>query len=133
MAAALAGEGLVRSGSSMNWRATSMKDMWNDQPDAFPRSGRQEEEEEELKWAAMERLPTYERLKKGMLGHVMSNGRIVHDEVDVTKLAADDKKKLMDSILKVVEEDNEKFLRKLRDRTDRLVCSCLMCSFHSMA
>nr|XP_011459272.1 PREDICTED: pleiotropic drug resistance protein 2-like [Fragaria vesca subsp. vesca] len=120
MAAALAGEGLVRSGSSMNWRATSMKDMWNDQPDAFPRSGRQEEEEEELKWAAMERLPTYERLKKGMLGHVMSNGRIVHDEVDVTKLAADDKKKLMDSILKVVEEDNEKFLRKLRDRTDRV-------------
>lgn len=99
-----------------------MKDMWNDQPDAFSRSGRQEEEEEELKWAAMERLPTYERLKKGMLGQVMSNGRIVHDEVDVTKLAADDKKKLMDSILKVVEEDNEKFLRKLRDRTDRLVC-----------
>ncbi|PRQ33210.1 putative xenobiotic-transporting ATPase [Rosa chinensis] len=119
-AAALAGEGLVRSGSSMNWRETSMKDMWNDQQDAFQRSERKREEEEELRWAAIERLPTYDRLKKGMLRQVMSNGRITHDEVDVTKLGADDKKKLMDSILKVVEDDNEKFLRKLRDRTDRV-------------
>ncbi|KAK9939882.1 hypothetical protein M0R45_016563 [Rubus argutus] len=120
MAAALAGEGLMRSGSSMNWRATSMKEMWNDQPDVFPRSGRQQEEEEELMWAAIERLPTFDRLRKGMLSQVMSNGRIVRAEVDVTMLGADDKNKLMNSILKVVEDDNEKFLRRIRDRTDRV-------------
>ncbi|KAM4108793.1 hypothetical protein ACB094_03G072200 [Castanea mollissima] len=31
-----------------------------------------------------------------------------------------DKKLLMESFLKVAEEDNEKFLRRLRDRTDRV-------------
>ncbi|KAH0977463.1 hypothetical protein GBA52_027182 [Prunus armeniaca] len=120
MAGALAADGLVRSASNMSWRTISLKDMWNEQPDVFQRSGAAEEEEEELKWAAIERLPTYERMKKGMMRQVMSGGRVVHDEVDVTKLRTEDKKQLMDSILKVVEDDNEKFLKRLRDRTDRV-------------
>ncbi|KAH0996912.1 hypothetical protein GBA52_020776 [Prunus armeniaca] len=118
MAGALAADGLVQSASNMSWRTISLKDMWNEQPDVFQRSGAAEEEEEELKWAAIERLPTYERMKKGMMRQVMSGGRVVHDEVDVTKLRTEDKKQLMDSILKVVEDDNEKFLKRLRDRTD---------------
>jgi len=85
----------------------------------FNRSGRQESDEEELRWAAIERLPTYDRLRKGMLTQVLENGRVVHDEVDMTRLGIQDKNRLMESILKVVEEDNEKFLRRLRDRTDR--------------
>ncbi|KAI5322611.1 hypothetical protein L3X38_031683 [Prunus dulcis] len=120
MAGALAGDGLVRSASNMSWRTISLKDMWNEQPDVFQRSGAAEEEEEELKWAAIERLPTYERMRKGVMRQVMSNGRVVHDEVDVTKLRTEDKKQLMDSILKVVEDDNEKLLKRLRDRTDRV-------------
>ncbi|XP_021802771.1 pleiotropic drug resistance protein 2-like [Prunus avium] len=120
MAGALAGDGLVRSASNMSWRTISLKDMWNEQPDVFKRSGAAEEEEEELKWAAIERLPTFERMRKGMMTQVMSNGRVVHDEVDVTKLRTEDKKQLMESILKVVEDDNEKFLKRLRDRTDRV-------------
>ncbi|KAK4396757.1 Pleiotropic drug resistance protein 2 [Sesamum angolense] len=59
-----------------------------------------EDDEEELRWAAIERLPTYDRLRKGMLQQVMSNGRIVHSEVDVTNLGTQDKKMLMESILK---------------------------------
>ena len=55
-----------------------------------------------------------------MLKQVMSNGRIVQNEVDVTHLRAQDKKQLMESILKVVEDDNERFLKSLRDRTDRV-------------
>ncbi|KAF3943654.1 hypothetical protein CMV_029807 [Castanea mollissima] len=83
---------------------------------------RQEEDEEELRWAAIERLPTYDRLRKGtpMLTQVLANGKVVHDEVDVTNLGMQDKKLLMESFLKVAEEDNEKFLRRLRDRTDRV-------------
>ena len=54
-----------------------------------------------------------------MLTQVLDNGKVVHDEVDVTNLGIKDKKLLMESILKVTEEDNEKFLRRLRDRTDR--------------
>lgn len=54
-----------------------------------------------------------------MLRQVLDNGRVVTDEVDVTRLGVQDKKVLMENILKVVEDDNEKFLRRLRDRTDR--------------
>ncbi|XWS11666.1 hypothetical protein CRYUN_Cryun37aG0018900 [Craigia yunnanensis] len=62
----------------------------------------------------------YDRLRKGMLRKVTDNGEVVLDEVDVTKLGTEHKKQLMESILKVVEEDNENFLRKLMDRTDRV-------------
>ncbi|KAA8516689.1 hypothetical protein F0562_016805 [Nyssa sinensis] len=128
MAAALVGDDLARStssrrslasGSKRSWASTSFREVWHSPPDVFNRSGRQGDEEE-LQWAAIERLPTYDRLRKGMLRHVLDNGRVVHDEVDVTKLGIQDKKLLMESILKVVEEDNEKFLRRLRDRTDRV-------------
>lgn len=54
-----------------------------------------------------------------MLRQVLDNGRVVTDEVDVTRLGVQDKKVLMENILKVVEDDNERFLRRLRDRTDR--------------
>ncbi|KAL3354437.1 hypothetical protein AABB24_018872 [Solanum stoloniferum] len=79
-----------------------------------------EEEEKELKWAAIDRLPTYDRMRKGMMKEVIGNGRVVHHEVDMTNLGNQDRKVLMESILKVVEDDNEKFLRTLRNRTDRV-------------
>lgn len=122
MAAAFAGDDLARQMSSRSWRrSTSIREMWNE-PDVFQRSSRRPlpmDDEKELRWAAIERLPTYDRMRKGVLTQVMSNGRMVHNEVDMTRLGTQDKKKLMDSILKVVEEDNEKFLRRLRNRTDR--------------
>ncbi|XWS59522.1 hypothetical protein CRYUN_Cryun08bG0129100 [Craigia yunnanensis] len=129
MASALAGDDLARSMSSRrswaastshrSWASTSFREVWQPPPEVFNRSGRQDDEEE-LRWAAIERLPTYDRLRKGMLTQVLDNGRVVHDEVDVTKLGMQDKKQLMDRMLKVVEEDNENFLRRLRDRTDRV-------------
>ncbi|KAJ0028865.1 hypothetical protein Pint_35967 [Pistacia integerrima] len=134
MATALAGEDLartmsrrptMRSGSRRNWMASaslasaSIREAWNSQTNVFAQSQRQDDEEE-LRWAAIERLPTYDRLRKGMLRQVLENGKIVHDEVDVTRFAMEDKKKLMDSILKLIEVDNENFLRRLRNRTDRV-------------
>ncbi|XP_023766493.1 pleiotropic drug resistance protein 2 [Lactuca sativa] len=86
---------------------------------AFSTTERQDDEEE-LKWAALERLPTYDRLKKGILKQVLDNGQIVHQEIDITTLGPQDKKLLIESILKVVEEDNEKFLNRIRSRTDRV-------------
>ncbi|KAL5579867.1 hypothetical protein UlMin_012309 [Ulmus minor] len=120
-AAALAGDDLTRQSSSRrSWQSTSVREMWN-APDVFQRSARQTaDDEEELRWAAIERLPTYDRMRRGMLTQVMSNGRIMHEEVDVTKLGTQDKKQLLESILKVVEEDNEKFLTRLRARNDRV-------------
>ncbi|KAB1215924.1 Pleiotropic drug resistance protein 2 [Morella rubra] len=122
MATSLVGDDMARQSSSSrkSWRSTSVREMWNE-PDVFQRSARQVvNDEEELKWAAIERLPTYDRVRTGMLKQVMSNGRVVHGEVDVTNLGSQDKRQLMESILKVVEQDNEKFLRRVRDRTDRV-------------
>ncbi|OWM79107.1 hypothetical protein CDL15_Pgr003278 [Punica granatum] len=132
MASALAGDDLARSTSGRgSWASSSrrsfsasgsFREAWLAPPDVFSRSGRQREhdDEEELRWAAIERLPTYDRLRKGMLRQVLDDGQVVHGEIDVRKLKMEDKKQLMDNILKVVEEDNEKFLRRLRARTDRV-------------
>ncbi|KAH0996901.1 hypothetical protein GBA52_020765 [Prunus armeniaca] len=122
MAASLVGDDLARQTSSRrSWRSSSVREMWNTQ-DVFRQSSRQQtvNEEEELKWAAIERLPTYDRMKRGMLRQYMSNGRVVAEEVDVAHLGDHDKKQLMESILKVVEDDNERFLKRLRARNDRV-------------
>ncbi|CAL5363369.1 unnamed protein product [Camellia sinensis] len=126
---ALAGDDLARSisrqmsissASKRGWGTGSIREAFTAPGgDVFQRSGR-EDDEEELKWAAIERLPTYDRLRKGFLKHVLDNGRIVHAEIDVANLRVQDKQQLMESILKVVEDDNERFLLKLRDRTDRV-------------
>ena len=128
MATAFVADDLTRvastSGSRRSWRSTSIREVWQGQPDVFQRNSTRKQvvdDEEELTWAAIERLPTYDRMRKGMLRQVMSNGRVVQNEVDMTNLDAQDKKQLMESILKVVEDDNEKFLLRLRARTDRLL------------
>jgi len=138
MASVLAGDEVTISTSSRrSWASTSFRDVWTATaaaiPDVFERSDRhtQEDDEYHLTWAAIERLPTFERMRKGVVKHVGENGKVVHDEVDVAKLGLHDKKILLDSILKIVEEDNEKFLRKLRDRQDRFVSLSLDLDFIS--
>ncbi|XP_058219937.1 pleiotropic drug resistance protein 2-like isoform X1 [Rhododendron vialii] len=122
--AASSRQGWSATGSRRSSRAGSIREVWQGVPDVFERNstrrGTVADDEEELKWAAIERLPTYDRLRKGMLRQVMSNGRVMANEVDVTNLEAQHKKQLMESILKVVEDDNERFLLRLRDRTDRV-------------
>ncbi|KAK9282777.1 hypothetical protein L1049_010998 [Liquidambar formosana] len=108
-----------RSSSKRSWGSASIREAWTSQSNVFERSGRQDDEDE-LRWAAIERLPTYDRLRKGILKQELDNGRVGYQEVDITNLGMLDKKHLMESILKVVEEDNEKFLSRLRDRTDRV-------------
>ncbi|XP_055834802.1 pleiotropic drug resistance protein 2 [Solanum dulcamara] len=131
MEGAFVGSELARlrsSNSRTSWRSSqSIKEVFGGQRDDFFMNSYStrwremaEEEEKELKWAAIDRLPTYDRMRKGMMKEVMGNGRVVHHEVDMTNLGNQDRKVLMESILKVVEDDNEKFLRRLRNRTDRV-------------
>lgn len=90
--------------------------------EVFGSSRRREDDDVELRWAAIERLPTFDRLRKGMLPQeTMVNGKGRLEEVDLANLAPKEKKHLMEMILKFVEEDNEKFLRRLRERTDRFL------------
>ncbi|KAL3321596.1 hypothetical protein AABB24_039287 [Solanum stoloniferum] len=78
----------------------------------FNRSSRDEDDEEALKWAALEKLPTFDRLRKGLLYGA--------NEVDIHDLGNQQSKDLVDRLVKVADEDNEKFLLKLRDRIDRV-------------
>ncbi|XAR64649.1 Sulfate-transporting ATPase [Bertholletia excelsa] len=117
MAMPLAGnDGLARS---ISYGSSRISEVWQAPSNEFSRSEK-EDDEEALRWAAIERLPTYNRLRKGMMSKVLEDGSVAHNEVDITKLGIREKKMLMESVLNVVEDDNEKFLQRLRSRIDRV-------------
>ncbi|KDP36996.1 hypothetical protein JCGZ_06052 [Jatropha curcas] len=95
--------------SSSAWRNTGV--------DVFSRSSREDDDEEALKWAALEKLPTYDRLRKGILVSVSKGGV---NEIDVGDLGFQERKSLLERLVRVAEEDNEKFLLKLKNRIDRV-------------
>ncbi|KAK4487143.1 hypothetical protein RD792_006458 [Penstemon davidsonii] len=68
----------------------------------------------------MERLATYDRTRRGILEQVLDDGGVVRKDVDFANLGNQEKKHLMENILKIVDQDNDMFLRRLRDRTDRV-------------
>ncbi|XVE52142.1 hypothetical protein DITRI_Ditri02bG0098700 [Diplodiscus trichospermus] len=76
-----------------------------------------EDDEEALKWAAIQRLPTYDRLKKGLL--LGSQGRT--REIDIKNLDFHERHETLERLVKNTKEDNEKFLLKLRNQIDSLI------------
>ncbi|KAI3868276.1 hypothetical protein MKX03_000187, partial [Papaver bracteatum] len=94
--------------SSSAWRNNSAQEI-------FSRSTRDENDEEALKWAALEKLPTYTRIRKGIL----TDGDETK-EIDIHNLGFQEKKQLIERLLRVAEEDNAKFLTKLKNRIDRV-------------
>ncbi|KAJ8638657.1 hypothetical protein MRB53_012924 [Persea americana] len=111
---------ISRNVSKSNW---SMEDV-------FVRSTRSrrsrgvDDDEEALRWAALEKLPTYNRLRTSILKSYAEDDNqtsvFVHKEVDVRKLNLDERQEFIERIFKVAEEDNEKFLRKFRNRIDKV-------------
>ena len=95
-----AGRSFRLSGSSSEWR--------NDAMEVFSRSSREEDDQEALKWAALEKLPTYSNTPQGDT-----------TEVDVRHLGLKERKCLIERLVKVPEKDHEKFLLKLKNRVDR--------------
>ena len=127
MALALTGDDLARkSTGSRSWASASFREAWHPAPEAFGGSTEHEEDEEQLKWAAIERLPTYDRLRKAVLRQVLDDGRVVGHELDLVRLGSDKKRMLVNNILRVVEEDYEKFLQRLRSRVDRFALNILI-------
>ncbi|XP_047334134.1 ABC transporter G family member 34-like [Impatiens glandulifera] len=106
-----------RLGSRRSWIYESFREVWETPEDMV---SKQNVEEEELEWAAIERLPTYDRLRKGMMKKMLDDGKIVHEEIDVTNLGIQERKQLMESIFRIIEIDNEKFLHNFRQRIDRV-------------
>nr|XP_010914973.1 ABC transporter G family member 36 isoform X1 [Elaeis guineensis] len=104
--------GSIRMGSIRTGSAS----IWTRGDDVFSRSSREEDDEEALKWASLEKLPTYNRLRKGILTITEGQPR----EVDIENLSYQERKNLIERLVRVAEEDNEKFLLKLRNRIDQV-------------
>ncbi|XP_042049448.1 pleiotropic drug resistance protein 1-like [Salvia splendens] len=94
--------------TSSAWRSSRLE--------MFSQSSRDEDDEEALKWAALEKLPTFDRLRRGIL--LGSRGGA--NEVEVADIGYQERAKLVDRLVKVAEEDNEKFLMKFKNRIDRV-------------
>ncbi|XP_027941835.1 pleiotropic drug resistance protein 1-like [Vigna unguiculata] len=102
------GGGSLRIGSSSIWR--------NSDAEIFSNSFEQENDEEALKWAAIQKLPTVARLRKALL--TSPDGEA--NEIDVQKLGLQEKRALLERLVRTAEEDNERFLLKLKSRIDRV-------------
>lgn len=97
----------------------------------FSRSGswrEAEDEQEALRWAALQRLPTVARARRGLLrspavgpGTAGAGGAVEGDdalcEVDVTGLSSGDRTALVDRLL-ADSGDAEQFFRRIRARFD---------------
>jgi ABC-type multidrug transport system ATPase subunit len=96
----------------------SSSNLWKSPArEIFSKSPREEgDEEEALKWAAIEKLPTFKRIQVGILKEEEGHQR----EIDVKNLGPIEKKSILEKLVQTAEEDNERFLLKLRDRIDRV-------------
>jgi hypothetical protein len=99
--------------------------MWRRGDDVFSRSSREEDDEEALRWAALEKLPTYDRVRRAIVpldlgadGAEAAGGKGLVD-VDVLSLGPRQRRALLERLVRVADEDNERFLLKLKDRVDR--------------
>lgn len=112
---------ISRSLSRASW---NMEDMFSVGRQSR-RSNLVDEDEEALKWAAIEKLPTYNRLRTSIIKSFVDtedqgNKMLQHKEVDVRKLDINERQNFIDKLFKVAEEDNEKYLKKFRQRVDKV-------------
>ncbi|KAL5222689.1 hypothetical protein ABZP36_027402 [Zizania latifolia] len=102
--------------------------MWRRGDDVFSRSSREDDDEEALRWAALEKLPTYDRVRRAILplddGDGVGEGAAAAGAekgvVDVLGLGPRGRRALLERLVRVADEDNERFLLKLKDRVERV-------------
>ncbi|KAG8367402.1 hypothetical protein BUALT_Bualt16G0068200 [Buddleja alternifolia] len=93
--------------------------MWNSAENLSARSESFREDgddEEALRWAALERLPTYRRVRRGIFRNMLGDS----EEIDVHKLQAQEQKILLDRLINSVEDDWDKFFTRVRRRFQRV-------------
>ncbi|XVE98241.1 hypothetical protein REPUB_Repub03eG0088700 [Reevesia pubescens] len=91
--------------------------MWNSAENVFSRSAsfREEDDDEEaLRWAALERLPTYARVRRGIFRNMVGDSK----EVDVSELESTDQRLLLERLVKSADDDPERFFDRMRKRFD---------------
>lgn len=110
------------------WRAASLrsasKNMFHRSESIFATTAstrRSNDDEDDLKWAALEKLPTYDRITVSFLRQGQTkSGRYTHDQADVRKVGLEKRQELVDRLVHIVDNDNEFFVQKLRERIDRV-------------
>jgi hypothetical protein len=131
----MAGE-IGPSGSRRSWlsAASISRSLRGDPDDPFRRSaasrdGGGDDDEENLRWAALEKLPTYDRMRRGIIRRALEEQGggtaklLAADEVDLANLDPREGRELMERVFRAVEDDNERLLRRFRDRLDLYVMS----------
>ncbi|WVZ61392.1 hypothetical protein U9M48_011275 [Paspalum notatum var. saurae] len=109
---------------SLSWGSSishSFRQMETEDPFGRAQSEQDHRDEEEnLRWAALEKLPTYDRMRQGILRRALLT---TDDEeaggvevVDIHKLAGGDGGRAL--LERLFQDDSERFLRRLRDRID---------------
>ncbi|CAL9110514.1 unnamed protein product, partial [Musa textilis] len=83
-----------------------------------------DDDEHELTWAAIERLPTLERVRTSVFDH-RDDGNVAKEKsekkiIDVTKLGALERRLLIENLIRHIENDNLRLLQKQRERIDRV-------------
>lgn len=92
--------------------------MWNYAENLSVRSSSFREDgddEEALRWAAIERLPTYNRVRKCVFTNMIGDSKEV---VDVNKLEIQELKVVLDRLLNSADDDWKRFFDRMRRRFD---------------
>ncbi|PVH64073.1 hypothetical protein PAHAL_2G178700 [Panicum hallii] len=110
----------------VSMRRDSGGSVWRSRNNVFSRSSREADhvdDEEALRWAALEKLPTRDRVRRAILvppaGDAAAGAQGVVD-VDVLSLGPGERRALLERLVRVADEDHERFLIKLRERLERV-------------
>ncbi|GLJ52514.1 hypothetical protein SUGI_1117710 [Cryptomeria japonica] len=78
------------------------------------------DDEEALHWAAIERLPTYDRIRSSIFKDYDETGKVINKHVvDVAHLKPVERHLLIEKLLQDTEKGNGEFLNKLKRRIDK--------------
>lgn len=110
--------------SNTSWSssiARSLRQPDTDDPFQRAASRHDQDDEENLRWAALEKLPTYDRMRRAVLRDDHDHELHTHNEegtglVDIQHLASGDAGRAL--LERVFQDDSEQFLRTLRERVD---------------
>lgn len=76
-----------------------------------------DDDEEALRWAALERLPTYTRVRRGIFRNIVGESW----EVNVDNLQHDERKVVLDRLFKSVDDNWDNLFNRIRLRFDRSI------------
>ncbi|GLT42700.1 hypothetical protein SLA2020_166860 [Shorea laevis] len=80
---------------------------------------KEDNDEVELQWAAIERLPTFRQIRSSLFPKDGKEEREM-EVIDVTKLGAPERHVFIERLITRVEEDNLRLLKKLKERMERV-------------